>query len=479
MSVEMSGSVTLDDRARWSALAVLCLGFLMTTINATVVTIALPSIAHDLRFTDAALIWVVNSYLATFGGFLLLGGRLGDLFGHRRILLLGITLFCAASVGCAIASSPEWLVAARAVQGIGGAIVSTVARTMIVTLFTDVDKRAKALGISAFVGASGGSIGLLLGGVLASMSSWRWIFLANALLGATIYAWSHALLPSGGFARSDERLDWGGAVTATAALVIASYAISNGNLAGWGSAQTLTLFASTAMLLTIFVAIEQRVQVPLLPLQVIRRRSVIVANLAAALLAAAVLAWNVILGLYLQRVLHFNPLQVGVAFLPANLLIGVMSLSAAPRLVVCFGCRGPLVLGLLTTAAGLAVLARAPLEANVLVDVLPGMLLIGFGAGMAYNPLVLSAFGDVAPADTGAASGIMNTSFAIGGALGLTVLMAIASARTDEALVSGATAPLALVDGYQAALAISAAFAATAALIVRMFLRQTRPAASC
>jgi EmrB/QacA subfamily drug resistance transporter len=462
---------SMDNRKRWLALLVLCLGVLMIVLDTTIVNVALPSIRQDLGFSETSLVWVVNAYMLSFGGFLLLGGRLGDLFGHRRLFLLGITLFTIASLGCGLSNSQALLVAARAVQGLGGAVVSAVALSLIMNLFTEPADRAKAMGVYGFVCAGGGSIGVLLGGLLTGALSWHWIFLVNLPIGVAVYALCLMLLPDIRGQAAGERLDIGGAVTITASLMLAVYAIVNGNEAGWTSAQTLALLGISAALLAIFLAIEARVRHPLMPLRLFRLRNVSIANVIGVLWAAAMFAWFFISALYLQLVLGSSPMQVGLAFLPANLIMAAFSLGLSAKLVMRFGNRRPLAFGLLLAAAGLALFARAPTDGNFMVDVLPGMTLLGLGAGMALNPLLLVAMGDVSPSESGLASGVVNTAFMMGGALGLAVLASVAAARTESLLALGVEMPAALTGGYHAAFLAGAFFAAVAALLGAALLR--------
>ena len=454
----------LDRRTRWLALIVLCLGDLMIVLDTTIVNVALPSIREDLGFTETSLAWVVNAYLLTFGGCLLLGGRLGDLFGPRRLFLVGIVLFTLASLTCGVATSQEFLVGARAVQGIGGAIVSAVALSLIMTLFTEPADRAKAMGVIGFVAAGGGSIGVLLGGVLTNALDWHWIFLVNLPVGIVVFALCLVLLPGGRGQATVQRLDVAGAVTVTASLMIAVYAIVNGNGTGWTSAQTLGLLAAAAALMALFLAIEARVQSPLMPLGLFRLRNVATANVLGVLWAAAMFAWFFLSALYLQRVLGYSPLEVGLAFLPANLIMGAFSLGLSAKLVMRFGIRSPLAAGLLLSAVGLVLFARAPVDGSFAVDVLPSMILLGFGAGMAFNPMLLAAMSDVEPSDSGLASGVVNTSFMMGGALGLAILASLAASRTDSLLATGGGPVAALNGGYHVAFVVGAIFAAAAVL---------------
>ncbi len=467
----------IDHRKRWLALIVLCLGELMIVLDTTIVNVALPSIREDLAFTETSLVWVVNAYMLTYGGFLLLGGRLGDLFGQRRLFLLGITLFSLASLVCGLAGSQGLLVAARAVQGLGGAVVSAIALSLIMNLFSETVDRAKAMGIFGFVCAGGGSIGVLLGGLLTSALNWHWIFLVNLPIGAAVYALSAVLLRESR-APAAARLDVGGAVTVTASLMLAVYAVVNGNEAGWTSTQTLGLLGAAAGLLALFLAIEARVRDPLMPLRLFQLRNVATANVVGVLWSAAMFAWFFVSALYLQLVLGYSAMQVGLAFLPANLIMAAFSLGISARMVMRFGIRMPLAAGLLLTAAGLALFALSPVEGSFALHVLPGMTLLGIGCGMAMNPALLAAMSDVATSESGLASGIVNTSFMMGGALGLAVLASLAAARADNLVAFGADSVASLNGGYHVAFAIGAVFAGVAALLSAVLLRPaSQPAA--
>jgi EmrB/QacA subfamily drug resistance transporter len=469
--------MTLDRRTRWFALLVLCAGDLMIVLDSTIVNVALPSIQADLGFSGTALAWVVNAYLLTFGGFLLLGGRLGDLFGHRRLFLIGIAFFTAASIACGLSTTQGLLVAARAIQGLGGAVVSAVALSLIMNLFTEPAERAKAMGVFGFVLAGGGSIGVLLGGVLTDLLSWHWIFLVNVPIGAVVYALCLKLLPAERGTAADGRLDVAGAVTVTVSLMLAVYAIVNGNDKGWTSGQTLGLLAAAAVLMALFLGIESRVSAPLVPLGIFRLRNVATANVVGVLWAAAMFSWFFMSALYLQKVLGYSPLKVGLAFLPANLIMGAFSLGLSAKLVMRFGFRAPLATGLLLAAAGLAVFARAPVDGAFLVDVLPAMILLAIGAGLAFNPVLLAAMSDVEPSESGLASGVVNTAFMMGGALGLAILASLAASRTDSLRTSGDGALASLNGGYHLAFLAGAVFAVVAAAIGGVFLRTKTAAA--
>lgn len=457
---------------RWLALIVLCLGVLMIVLDTTIVNVALPSIQADLGFSETSLVWVVNAYMITFGGFLLLGGRLGDLFGNRRVFLFGIVLFTLASLACGLAGSQGLLIGARAVQGFGGAIVSAVSLSMIMSLFSEPAERAQAMGVYGFVCAGGGSIGVLLGGVLTSTLSWHWIFLVNLPVGIAVCALCVALLQGGpGQAASSGRLDVAGAAAVSVSLMLAVYAIVNGNQAGWASAQTLAMLVCAIMLLAVFVGIEARVRNPLMPLGLFRLRNVAIANVVGVLWAAAMFAWFFISALYLQRVLGYTALQVGLAFLPANLIMAAFSLGLSARMVMRLGIRPTLSIGLLLAAIGFALFSRVPIDGVFALDVLPAMVLLGAGAGMAFNPLLLAAMSDVHPGESGLASGVVNTSFMMGGALGLAILASLAAARTGGLLRFGAESLAALAGGYRLAFISGAVLAAAAALIGGAYLR--------
>src|SRR5919106_1212120 len=414
-----------DTRQRWLALYILCLGSLMIVLDATIVNVALPSIREDLGFSETSLAWVVNAYLLTFGGFLLLGGRLGDLFGHRRLFLVGITLFTVASLGCGLAGSQEFLVGARAVQGLGGALVSAVALSLIMTLFTEPAERAKAMGVFGFVLSGGGTAGVLLGGVLTDALDWLWIFLVNLPIGVAVYLLSLRLLPAARVTAASGRLDIAGAVTVTASLM---------------------------------------------PAGLFRNRNVSAANAVGVLMAAGMFAYFFFSALYLQQVLGYTPLEVGLAYLPSTVIWGTSSLLVSDRLVMRFGVKMPLLTGLGLMTAGLVLFARTPVDGNFLVDVLAGTIAIGIGAGIAFNPLLLAAMSDVAPEESGLASGVVNTAFMMGGAVGLAILASLAASGSDRLRESGDGPLAALNGGYHVAFLVGAVFVVASA-VSALFLR--------
>jgi EmrB/QacA subfamily drug resistance transporter len=464
-----------DRRTRWLALIVLCLGDLMIVLDTTIVNVALPSIRTDLGFSETSLAWVVNAYLLTFGGFLLLGGRLGDLFGHRRLFVSGIGLFTAASLACGLSTSQGMLVAARAVQGVGGAVVSAVALSLIMMLFTDTVERTKAMGVFGFVMAGGGSIGVLLGGVLTDVLSWHWVFLVNLPIGIAVFALSFALIP-GGRGQGRARVDFAGAATVTSSLMLAVYAVVNGNGVGWTTTRTLGLLAAAAALMVAFVVIESRVEAPLVPLRLFKLRNVSSANVIGVLWAAAMFSSFFLTALYLQLVLGYKPLDVGLTFLPANVIMAVFSLGLSAKIVMRFGIKRPIAAGMTLVALGLLLFVRAPVDGNVLVDVIPAMIVFGIGAGLAFNPVLLAAMSDVEQSEAGLASGVVNTAFMMGGALGLAVLASLAASRTNSLRADGESALVALNGGYHLAFALGALFALAAGVVAAVFLREVKPA---
>jgi EmrB/QacA subfamily drug resistance transporter len=466
--------MTLEGNRRWLALYVLCLGDVLIVLDSTIVNVALPSIQSDLGFSDATLAWVVNAYLLTFGGFLLLGGRLSDLYGRRRLFLFGIGLFTASSAACGLAGSQEFLVVARAVQGFGGAIVSVVALSIIMTIFTEPAERAKAMGVFSFVLSGGATAGVLLGGVLTDLLEWNWIFLVNLPVGITVFALTLRMLPDDRPEEERQRLDILGAVTVTAAVMLGTYAVINGNDNGWGSGETLGLLAAATTLLAFFLLLESRASAPLMPLGLFRHRNISVANVVGILLAGSMFGWFFLSALYLQLVLGYDPLEVGLAYLPSTLIMAAGSIALSDRLVMRYGVKPPIVGGLLCFAVGLLWFARAPADGSFVVDVLPAMLVMGVGGGITFNPLLLAAMGDVAPTESGLASGIVNTAFMMGGALGLAVLVSVADSRTEGLLDSGDAQAEALTGGYNAAFLVAAAFAVIGALGA-LLLRPTAP----
>jgi len=358
---------------RWFAFVILCLGTLMEVLDSTIVNVALPSIRTDLHFSESSLAWVINAYLLTFGGFLLLGGKLGDLYGQRKLFIIGITVFTLASLTCGIADSQAVLIIARAIQGLGGAVLAAVSLSLVMNLFTKPDERAKAMGYFGFIAAGGGAIGVLVGGLLTSSFNWHWNFLVNVPIGIAVIILSFKVLPNTRVNVVHRHLDIGGAITITSSLLLAVYAIVNGNQAGWTSFQTIGLLGAAIILLGIFLWIESRVRAPLMPLTLFKLRNVSVANIVACLWAAGMFAWFFLSALYLQLVLHYTPLQVGLSFLPANVIMAIFSLGLSAKFVMRFGIKKPLSVGLVLAALGLFLFVRVPVHGNFILDVLPNM----------------------------------------------------------------------------------------------------------
>jgi EmrB/QacA subfamily drug resistance transporter len=464
--------VALDARKRWIALMVLCFGDLMIVLDTTIVNVALPSIRDDLDFSQASLAWVVNAYLLTFGGFLLLGGRLGDLFGHRRLFLIGLTIFTAASLACGLSTTQGLLVASRAIQGVGGAIVSVVVLSLLMIMFTEPAERAKAMGTVGFVLSGGGTAGVLLGGILTDILSWHWIFLVNIPIGIAVFVACVYLLPRDQQSEQRPRLDIAGAVTVTLSLLLAVYAIVNGNEKGWTSGQTLGLLGAALALMVSFLVIESRVADPLVPLRLFKHRNLSVANGVGILMPAAMFGWFFFSALYLQLILGYSPLEVGFAFLPSTLVWGASSLWLSDKLIMRLGIKTPMLIGFSLFVIGLLLYARVPVDGNYFMDVFPGMIIMGFAGGITFNPILLAAMGDVEPTEAGLASGIVNTSFMMGGALGLAILAAAAASRTDSLIASGGSQLDALIGGYHLAFLLGALFAAAAAVLAAALLKR-------
>jgi EmrB/QacA subfamily drug resistance transporter len=461
---------------RWIALVVLCAGMLMVILDQTIVNVALPSIQADLGFSQSGLAWVVNAYLIAFGGLLLLAGRVGDLVGRRSVFLAGLAVFTAASLLCGLAQSQAMLIGARFVQGLGGALTSAVILGMIVTLFPSPRERAKAIGVYSFVAAAGASIGLLAGGALTEAINWHWIFFVNLPIGiATAIVASRLLERDAGLGLA-RGADVAGAVLVTGALMLAVYTIVGAADHGWGSAHTLGLGAVTVVLLAAFVVREARAASPLVPLRVFRSRDLTAANLIQMLMVAGLFGMFFLGALYLQRVLGFDALEVGLAFLPVAVTIGAMSLAVSPRLIVRFGAVPTLLPGLLLIAAGLVLFQRAPVDGEYVRDLLGVMLLLGVGAGLSFPALMTLAMAGAGPSDAGLASGLVNTTQQVGGALGLAVLATLATTRTEGRLSDGAPAATALTDGYHLAFALGAGLVVAAVVLaVAMLARPGAP----
>jgi EmrB/QacA subfamily drug resistance transporter len=445
-----------EDRARWIALVVLCAGMLMIILDMTIVNVALPSIQSDLGFSQSSLAWVVNAYLITFGGLLLLAGRLGDLLGRKNIFMVGLTVFIGASLLCGLAESQGVLIGARFVQGVGGAMTSAVILGMIVTMFPEPREQAKAIGVYSFVAAAGASIGLLAGGVLTQAINWHWIFFVNLPIGVATALLAARLIERDKGIGLHRGADVLGAVLITSGLMLGVYAIVKASDYGWGSGRTLGFGAVAIALLVGFVAREGRTDNPLVPLRIFRSRNVSGANLVQMLMIAGMFGMFFLGSLYLQRVLGYDAIQIGLAFLPVAVLIGALSLGFSARLNTRYGARATLVPGLSLVAAGLVLFARAPVGASYVTDVLPSMVLLGIGAGLTFPSLMTLAMSSATQSDSGLASGLVNTTQQVGGALGLAVLATLSTTRTDSLLGDSQSNASALTGGYHLAFIIGA-----------------------
>jgi EmrB/QacA subfamily drug resistance transporter len=474
----MTEAAARADRDRWIALVVLCAGMLMIILDQTIVNVALPSIQDDLRFSQSGLAWVVNAYLIAFGGLLLLAGRLGDLIGRKHVFMAGLAVFTLASLLCGAAQSPALLIGARFVQGVGGAMTSAVILGMIVALFPHPVERAKAIGVYAFVASAGASIGLLAGGVLTEALNWHWIFFVNVPIGIATGAIAARLLRRDEGIGLERGADAPGALLIVGALMLGVYTIVEVPGHGWGSAHTLGLGGVAVALIGGFVAREATAAHPLVPLRIFRSRTVAGANLVQMLMVAGLLGMFFLGALYLQRVLGYGALQVGLAFLPVALGIGTLSLGASARLITRFGARATLVPGLVLVAAGLALFRRAPMGADYATDLLPAMVLLGVGAGLAFPALMTLAMSGATASDSGLASGLVNTTQQVGGALGLAVLATLSTTRTDSLRAGGDGRDAALLGGYHLAFGISAllVLAALAAALAVLPAREPAPA---
>jgi EmrB/QacA subfamily drug resistance transporter len=457
---------------RWIATIVLCVGVLMIVLDATVVNVALPSIQNDLGFTNSSLAWVVNAYLIAFAGLLLLAGRLGDLVGRFTVFMCGLAVFTSASLLCGLANSQATLVAARFIQGVGGAMTSAVVLGMIVTMFTDARERARAIGMFGFVASAGGSIGLLAGGVLTESINWHWIFFVNIPIGigTALFAWRLIQHDKGiGMAKGADVI---GAFLVTAALMLLVYTIVKPAAEkGWGATETLVLGAGAIALMVLFVAREATAKSPLMPLRIFRSRNVAGANLVQFLSVSGMFATFFLGALYLQRIQHYSPLEIGLAFLPTTLVMGTLSLRYAEVFITKFGARTTLVPGLLLIAAALLVFTRAPVDGNYFVNVLPVMLLLGAGAGSAFPSLMTLSMSGATPQDAGLASGLVNTTVQVGGAVGLAVLATLSATRTDNLIAGGTSKPEALTSGYHLGFIIGASLVGAAVAVAVTVIR--------
>jgi EmrB/QacA subfamily drug resistance transporter len=467
----------VTDKRRWISLYVLCLGMLMIVLDATVVNVALPAIQDDLGFSQSGLAWVVNAYLISFGGLLLLAGRLGDLASRKGMFLVGLAVFTVASLLCGLAQSQVLLVAARFVQGAGGAMTSAVILGMIVTMFPEPREQAKAIGVFAFVASAGGAVGLLVGGVLTQSISWHWIFFVNVPVGIATAILAGRLIEADRGIGFRDGADVPGAVLITSSLMLGVYTIVNPAAEyGWGAGRTLALATLSAALLGAFVAREATAKSPLIPLRIFRSRNVTGANIVQVLGVAGMFGMFFLGALYLQRILGYDALQTGLAFLPVTILMGTLSVRYTDRLVMRFGARKLVFSGLALFMAGLALFARAPIDGVYVVHVLPVMVLLGIGAGLCFPALMTLAMSGATSDDAGLASGLINTTAQVGGALGLAVLATLSASRSAALIGTGEPTVSALTSGYHLAFGIGAGLVLVAIAVALTVLEPERQA---
>jgi EmrB/QacA subfamily drug resistance transporter len=442
---------------RWLSLMILCTGFLLIVVDMTIVNVALPSIQRDLRFSQAGLAWVINAYLIAFGGFLLLAGRLGDLFGRKRIYLIGLGIFIAASLLCGLSFDQRMLIAARFIQGIGGAVSSAVILAMIVTLFPKQDEQAKAFGVFSFIASAGAAIGLLAGGLITQAVSWHWIFFVNLPIGLVTAVVSARMLASDRGTGAGKGADVLGAALVTVALMLGVYAIVESSNYGLGSLHTLGFGGAALALLAAFVVRQATARNPILPLRIFASRKLSAANIVQALMSSAFLGFFFIASLDLQRVLGYGPMEIGLGFLPVAVVMGLFSVRFSALLINRFGPLAVLVSGQVVIVLALAVLGFGPANENYAVHLMIPLALLGLGGGLSFPSLTILAMGDAQPSDAGLASGVLNTTGQVGGALGLAILATLAGARTLNLIHDGVGSTAALAGGYHFAWLIGAA----------------------
>ena len=456
---------------RWFILVLVCVAQFMVVLDATIVNVALPSIQVSLDFSPASLQWVVNAYTLVFGGFLLLGGRAGDLFGRQRLFMAGVALFTLASLVNGIATSSGMLIAGRAAQGLGAALVSPAALSIVTTTFAEGRERTKALGVWSAIAAGGGAVGLILGGVLTDALSWRWVFFVNLPIGIAAFLLAARYIPNTKAENRPETIDAAGAVTVTAGLLVLVYDIVKAQEYGWTSGRTLGIFALALVLLGSFVLIELRSKAPLIRLGIFRFRALTTANIAMLLVISGLYGMFYFASIYVQEILGYTPIQAGFAFVPVTVGI-VIGAALAQPLVARFGTRTVPVAGIVLAATGLVLLSQIPTHGTYLADLLPGLVVMSIGMGLTFVPITLLATTGVQPGDAGLASGIFNTSQQVGGALGLAILSSLAAGRTATMTAQGTGQDAALVDGFQLAFLVGAGLMLGAAVVIVAMLRR-------
>ena len=458
------------ERRRWLALGLLCMAQFVVVLDASIVNVALPSIGRALDFSQSNLAWVVNAYVLTFGGFLLLGGRMADLLGRRRVFIGGLLLFALASLAGGFAQTEGQLIAARAVQGLGAAILSPAALSIITTMFRDGAERNKALGVWGAVAGSGGAAGVLLGGVLTDTLGWEWVLWVNVPIGIGAAALAPTLIAESRSTSQTRHFDAWGAITVTAGLSLLVYALVDATDVGWGSAQTIGLLALTAALLAAFVAIELRSQAPLVPFRIFRLRTLTGANVVGLLVGASLFSMFFFISLYMQQVLGYSPIKSGFSYLPLALTI-IASAGIASQLVTRIGFKPVLVAGMGFVAAGLVWFSQVSVGGGYVEDVLGPSLLAAVGLGFSFVSTTIAAVSGVEERESGLASGLINTSQQVGGALGLAVLATVANSRTEDVMAQGGGLPNALTEGFQAAFLGGACFAVLGIVLGLVLIR--------
>jgi EmrB/QacA subfamily drug resistance transporter len=456
---------------RWLVLVLVCIAQFMVILDATIVNVALPSIQHGLHFSATSLQWIVNAYALVFGGFLLLGGRASDLLGRQRLFIAGIVVFTAASLVNGLATSSSVLIGGRALQGLGAALVSPAALSIVTTTFAEGKERTRALGVWSAIAAGGGAVGLIVGGLLTETLSWRWIFFVNLPIGIAAALLSLRFIHN---SKSDERpetADVAGAVTVTGGLLVLVYAIVKAQVYGWGSGKTVGLFALAVALLVSFVIVELRSKAPLIRLGIFRMRSLTSSNVSMLLVASGIFSMFYFASIYLQEVVGYGPLKAGFAFLPFTFGI-VIGAGASQSLISRIGIRATTAIGLSLGTIGLALFTQVTTQGNYLTQVFPGIAVMSIGMGLTFVPLTLLATTNVENQDAGLASGIFNTSQQIGGALGLAILSTLAASRTSHLSAQGVARPEALTRGFHVAFAVGASFLAAGLVVLLVGIRK-------
>jgi EmrB/QacA subfamily drug resistance transporter len=469
-------TTAVPDPKRWLALALVCVAFFMTVLDVSIVNVALPSIGRSLHFSATGLQWVITAYAITFGGFLLLGGRTGDILGRKRMFLIGVTIFTIASLVCGLAGSTTVLVAARAVQGFGAAIVSPSTLSIITTTFEEGPDRNKALGIWGAMGGSGAAAGVLFGGILVKYLGWEWIFFVNVPVGALVLAFTPGIVRESRAPDIGRNFDVIGASSVTSGLALLVYAISKAPVDGWGNTTTIVLLVAAAALIVFFVAWEARVENPLMPLSIFRIRTLAGANTVGALLGASIFADFFLLTLYVQNVLHYSPLKTGITFLATAGTVVIVA-GLAQWLSTRFGPKPVMVTGMVLNTIALVWYAQIPVHGTYAHDLVGGYVLFGFGLAFAFIPVSIAALAGVGPREAGLASGLLNTAQQVGGAIGVALATSVAVSHTTHLLKTGSSQAAALTSGYALAFWVIAGISAAGAVAALVLVKNEIPGA--